>query len=137
MTDITLHVNGRDRPVSLGDPDTPLLYVRPDGSHPEIEGRVVPGQTVLVIDDLMTGGTSILTTARTLEKAGLIVRDAIVLIDREQGGVARLHEHGYRVMPILGLRMMITYYHESGMIDTADYQKVIDYLDSTSGRHRG
>ena len=117
--------------------DTPLLYVRPDGSHPEIEGRVVPGQTVLVIDDLMTGGTSILTTARTLEKAGLIVRDAIVLIDREQGGVARLHEHGYRVMPILGLRMMITYYHESGMINTADYQKVIDYLDRTSGRHRG
>ena len=30
MTDITLHVNGRDRPVSLGDPDTPLLYVLRD-----------------------------------------------------------------------------------------------------------
>jgi len=30
MTDIILHVNGRDRPVSLGDPDTPLLYVLRD-----------------------------------------------------------------------------------------------------------
>src|SRR5690349_11402820 len=30
MTDITLHVNGRDQAVSLGDPDTPLLYVLRD-----------------------------------------------------------------------------------------------------------
>ncbi len=30
MTDLTLHVNGRDRAVNLGDPDTPLLYVLRD-----------------------------------------------------------------------------------------------------------
>ena len=30
MTQITLHVNGRDRVVDLGDPDTPLLYVLRD-----------------------------------------------------------------------------------------------------------
>ena len=30
MSDIILHVNGRDRAVSLGDPDTPLLYVLRD-----------------------------------------------------------------------------------------------------------
>ncbi|MDI3340698.1 MAG: phosphoribosyltransferase family protein [Sphaerobacter sp.] len=117
--------------------DTPLIYIRPNNGEPTIEGRVIPGQTVLVIDDLMTGGTSILTTARTLEQAGLIVRDAIVLIDREQGGVARVHQHGYRVMPILGLRTMITFYHESGMIDDAQHRRVIEYLDRTAGSTRG
>ena len=30
MTDLTLHVNGRDRAIELGDPDTPLLYVLRD-----------------------------------------------------------------------------------------------------------
>ena len=30
MTDLTLHVNGRDRAVQLGDPETPLLYVLRD-----------------------------------------------------------------------------------------------------------
>ena len=30
MTDLSLHVNGRDRVINLGDPDTPLLYVLRD-----------------------------------------------------------------------------------------------------------
>jgi len=30
MTDLTLHVNGRDHAIDLGDPDTPLLYVLRD-----------------------------------------------------------------------------------------------------------
>ena len=30
MTQFTLHVNGRDRAITLGDPDTPLLYVLRD-----------------------------------------------------------------------------------------------------------
>lgn len=115
--------------------DTPLIYVRPDGGgEAVIEGRTVPGETVLIIDDLMTGGTSILTTAWTLEKAGMVVRDAIVLIDREQGGVARLHEHGYRVMPILGLRTMLTFYHESGLITPEQLKTAMDYLDQTAPR---
>src|SRR5699024_6406579 len=101
--------------------DTPLLYVRSDSGNPSIEGRVVPGQTVLIIDDLMTGGTSVLTTARALESAGLRVRDAIVLIDREQGGMQHLAEHGYNVMPILRLRTMLTFYRESGLIQEEQY----------------
>jgi orotate phosphoribosyltransferase len=111
--------------------DTPLLYVRSDQNEPVIEGRAIPGQTVLIIDDLMTGGSSLLATARALENAGLDVRDAIVLIDRDQGGVERLAQHGYRVMPILRLRTMLTYYRESGLIDQVKYERVIAYLDST------
>jgi orotate phosphoribosyltransferase/uridine monophosphate synthetase len=115
--------------------DTPLIYVRPDGDESTIEGRVIPGQTVLIIDDLMTGGTSIMRTAAILEKRGLVVRDAIVLIDREQGGIERLHQHGYRVMPILTLRTMLTYYHENGLIDHRQYRDVVDYLERTRPQH--
>ena len=114
--------------------DTPLIYIRPDGEDAKIEGRVIPGQTILIIDDLMTGGTSILSTARTLERSGLAVRDAIVLIDREQGGIERLHQHGYRVLPILKLRTMLTYYSEAGLIDSQTYQRSIAYLNRARPR---
>ncbi len=110
--------------------DTPLIYVRANEDDPVIEGRVITGQTVLIIDDLMTGGTSILHTARALEAAGLEVRDAIVLVDREQGGVEHLAEHGYNVMPILRLRTMLTYYHESGLISRPKFLEVLEYLNS-------
>lgn len=113
---------------------TPMIYIRSNGEEPVIEGRVIPGQTVLIMDDLMTGGSSLLSTAQTLERAGLVVRDVIVLIDREQGGVERLREHGYRVMPILGLKTMMTYYHESGLVDAERFREVTDYLSSASPR---
>lgn len=115
--------------------DTPLIYLRP-GAGPddpgEIEGRIVEGHTALIIDDLMTGGSSIIATAKRLEAAGMDVRDAIVLIDREQGGEQRLHEHGCRVMPILRLKTMLNYYHAAGLIDDATFTRCIDYLHSTA-----
>lgn len=121
--------------------DTPLIYLRPssgvlDDDNLEVEGRVVPGGSALVMDDLMTGGTSILTTAKQLERVEMRVRDAIVLIDREQGGIERLHEHGYHVTPILRLKTMLNFYRASRMIDEATFQRCLSYLavkDSESG----
>jgi orotate phosphoribosyltransferase/uridine monophosphate synthetase len=117
--------------------DTPLIYLRP-GTSPddpgEIEGRIVEGQTALIIDDLMTGGSSIVATAKRLEEAGMIVRDAIVLIDREQGGEERLREHGCRVMPILKLKTMLNYYHAAELIDDETFTTCMEYLLASSAK---
>jgi orotate phosphoribosyltransferase len=116
--------------------DTPLIYLRPStidmgNADPVIEGRIVMGQSALVIDDLMTGGRSIMSTADQLENAGMTVRDAIVLIDREQGGSERLHERGCRVMPILRLKTMLNYYRGAELIDGHTYERCIEYLRAT------
>lgn len=113
--------------------DTPLIYLRPsrttDGETDAlIEGRVLIGQSALIIDDLMTGGRSILSTAQQLEDAGMLIRDAIVLIDREQGGVERLHDHGCRVTPILRLKTMLNYYHAAELIDDTVFERCLAYL---------
>lgn len=113
--------------------DTPLIYLRPtsgvlDDDNLQVEGRIVPGQSALIIDDLMTGGTSILTTARQLARVEMRVRDAIVLIDREQGGVERLHDHGYHVTPILRLKTMLNFYRSSRMIDERTFDRCVEYL---------
>ena len=121
--------------------DTPLIYLRPSRNQgggdlqPVIEGRILVGQSALIIDDLMTGGSSILSTAERLEDAGIAGRDAIVLIDREQGGVERLHDKGYNVIPILRLKTMLNYYHSSDLIDDTTFERCLTYLKNQHGRH--
>lgn len=59
-----------------------------------MEGTIISGETCLIIEDVVTTGSSILETADVLRKEGLKVTDAIVLLDREQGGKAMLEKHG-------------------------------------------
>ena len=72
------------------DMDRPLIYPRKTaksyGTGKNIEGRWAIGQTAVVIDDLITSGDSLLETFATVKAAGLKVSEAVVLIDREQGG---------------------------------------------------
>jgi orotate phosphoribosyltransferase len=108
----------------------PMIYLQPrkDGDGQVIEGNYVPGQTVLVIDDLITGGTSIVETATMLREAGLIVRDAIVLVDRHQRGRDRLRAHGINLHPILELETLLNYLMSHGKIDEEQFRRCIDYL---------
>jgi len=111
---------------------TPMIYARtaapPEKGH-VIEGRYQPGQTVLIIDDLITSGTSILQTAAILAEQGLVVRDAIVLVDREQGGAERLRQHGIHLVSLLTLRQMLTYYYNEGLIPSEWYYRSLNYLE--------
>jgi orotate phosphoribosyltransferase/uridine monophosphate synthetase len=111
----------------------PLIYARTDplalvGERTHIEGIYRPGQTVLVVDDLTTGGGSLIDTAEALRHQGLFVRDALVLVNREQGAARRLHEAGVRLHPILTLEVLLTYLHEQGHVPEADYQRAISYF---------
>jgi orotate phosphoribosyltransferase len=113
---------------------TPLIYLHPakndEGSV--IEGACQTGQTALIIDDLITGGRSIQHTATRLEDEGLLVEDALVLIDRQQGGREQLQRDGINLVAVLTLEAVLHYLGSSQKISKEWYHKSMEYLE----RHR-
>ncbi|WP_242527449.1 orotate phosphoribosyltransferase [Ktedonosporobacter rubrisoli] len=118
--------------------NTPLIYarIRPEGTGKRgIEGHVNKGDTALIIDDLITRGSSILETAALLEENDLKVKDIIVLIDREHGAAERLRRHGYNLMSILKLDVMLTHYMSKGLISEETYRTCAEYLRRKQGEN--
>lgn len=55
------------------------------GSQRRVEGRVESGQKVLIIDDVLTTGTSAEQAVLAAEQAGLGVAGVVCIVDRQQG----------------------------------------------------
>lgn len=107
----------------------PLVYVYPGQlKNGQIEGLHEPGQSVLIIDDLITGGHSVLDAARCLAEAGLRIRDVVVLLDRQQGGRELLRQHNMNLISILTLEVVLNYLMSSGKISEEWYRRSLDYL---------
>jgi orotate phosphoribosyltransferase len=70
-----------------------------------------------------------------LEENGLKVKDVIVLVDREHGAVERLRHHGYNLISILKLDVMLTHYMSRGLISEETYQTCAEYLRSKQGEN--
>ncbi|KAM9851411.1 uridine 5'-monophosphate synthase [Aulostomus maculatus] len=91
--------------------ELPMLIRRKEakdyGTRRMVEGLFQEGDICLIIEDTVTSGTSILETAEVLYKEGLKVTDAVVLMDREQGGVEMLASQGIRLHPIISMFKLI------------------------------
>ncbi len=115
---------------------TPLVYPHPrtDDLGTDVEGIYHPSQTALIMDDLITGGSSIVLTANRLRDEGLFVRDAVVLFDRQSGGRKRLEEEGLRLVSLLTMDVLLTYLKMNEKIGGDWYRKSMDFLESTRTR---
>jgi len=113
--------------------DWPLIYPRREvkayGTRSAVEGVHRPGETAVVIDDLVTTGESKFETIQKLEAAGLQVRDIVVLIDREQGAAETLAAAGYRLHAIVTLRQLLDEWRAAEAITAEQYAKVVEYLN--------
>jgi orotate phosphoribosyltransferase/uridine monophosphate synthetase len=111
----------------------PLVYPHPrsDDLGTDIEGIYHPSQTVLVIDDLITGGGSIILAANRLRDEGLFVRDAVVLFDRQSGGREKLEEMGIRLVSLLTMEVLLTHLKMSGKIAGDWYRRSMEYLEAS------
>ncbi len=112
--------------------DRPMIYPRKEvkahGTGQAIEGDFAPGQTALVIEDVITTGGSIIMAIETLAGVGLIARDVLVLVDREQGGAATLAEGGCTLHAVLIIAEILDELLTAQRIDAAMYATVKAYL---------
>ena len=118
--------------------DRPMIYPRREikehGTRRAIEGALEAGETVLLVDDLITRGGSKLEAIETLQAADLIVNEVLVLIDREQGGAIDLAEQGYTLHAVLQLTQLLNALESSGRITGEQQEEVKAYLEQTRAR---
>ncbi len=100
----------------------PRKEVKAHGTRKVIEGNFCPGETVVVVDDILISGSSAIEGAQKLESAGLIVNDIVVFMDHEQGVKDKLKAHGYRAHAVLTISEITKTLYEAGRIDEEQYQ---------------
>jgi orotate phosphoribosyltransferase len=59
-----------------------------------VEGEFRRGDRAMVIEDVVTSGGQVCESIREMRKLGLVVEDALCVIDREQCGEANLAKLG-------------------------------------------
>ncbi len=86
------------------------------GTKQQIEGSFRAGQRCLIIEDVITSGASILETVDDLTAAGLQIQDAVVLVNREQGGKENLQKKQINISAALTLKEILTELHSSTLL---------------------
>jgi orotate phosphoribosyltransferase len=112
----------------------PMLYVRREekghGLGRQVEGAAQPGWRTLVVDDLVTTGGSILSAVQALRGSGCVVRDALVLVDRLEGGRANLASAGVKLSSFADVKELVEILHGNKRITKADYMAVLKQMGS-------
>lgn len=110
----------------------PLVYPRSSAKEHGIKtpmmGEYAEGDTVLLVDDVITTGASKLEAIEVYCNVGMTVSGVLVVIDREQGGVQELAQAGYKVHSVLSLREMLEFYLKANLIDAETYERIMSEL---------
>lgn len=71
------------------------------GTMQWIEGNISAGETVVIVDDVITTGKSTIEAIDRAEEGGLKIIDVIAMIDRQEGGKENIETRGYPVRALL------------------------------------
>jgi uridine monophosphate synthetase len=95
----------------------PMIYPRKEvktyGTKAEIEGEYHAGETIVVIDDLATTGGSKFEAIEKLTGVGLVVKDVVVLVDRQSGAKESLAQAGYSMHAVLTISQLLEYWESN------------------------
>ena len=107
----------------------PFLYVRKGvrlhGRERRVEGILVSGDRVLLIDDLATTGLTIKKAAEAVRAEGGIVTDAVVFLDREEGARQLLGKNGISLHPVVKISEIASLLYDSGVMDRESLKTIL------------
>jgi orotate phosphoribosyltransferase len=114
----------------------PLIYYRQarkeHGVRKKVEGTLERNDRVLIVDDLITTGESVIEAAEVVRDQGGVVNELVVLLDREQGGPQRLRS--FRIEPhvLFNISDAIAWLNHVGLIKDEVYRTVKQYIEEES-----
>ena len=116
--------------------DKPMVFKRKEakdyGCKKMVEGTYKEGDTCLLIEDVVVYGTSIIETSECIKEYKLKVKDAITLLDREQGGPQNVLDHEVNFHSILKASDLLEYLHRKGKVSTEVMNETIEFLKKHS-----
>lgn len=117
--------------------DIPMGYVRGSakdhGRTNQIEGKLVPGQKVVVVEDLISTAGSAVDTVEVLRAAGADVIGIVSIFTYGmQKGLDRLAEHKVKNVSLCDLDALVEVAAETGYIATDDKDKIIKFRNNPS-----
>ena len=112
--------------------DYPMIYPRKEvntyGTKAEIEGEYHAGETALVIDDHATTGGSKFEAIEKLTAVGLVIKDIVVLVDRQSGAKESLEQAGYSMHAVLTITQLLDYWDETGNVEKDKVKETREFL---------
>lgn len=118
------------RAPSSGIP-IPLLHLWESEDRIQWVKEILPQEVrgiMLLIDDVITKAGAKREAIEVARNDGFIIRDVLVLTDREQGGKEELEKIGVRLHAVFTLTLLLNYYADKKMITEEKRKEVIDYL---------
>jgi uridine monophosphate synthetase len=110
----------------------PMIYPRKEvktyGTKAEIEGEYHAGETIVVLDDLATTGGSKFEAIEKLTGVGLVVKDVVVLVDRQSGAKESLAQAGYSMHSVLTISQLLAYWEENGKVEKDKIEETRTFL---------
>ncbi len=118
--------------------DYPMIYPRKEvktyGTKAEIEGKYHAGETIVVIDDLATTGGSKFEAIEKLTGVGLVVKDVVVLVDRQSGAKELLAQAGYAMHAVLTISQLLEYWESTGKVAKDKIEETRKFLSKSYRR---
>jgi orotate phosphoribosyltransferase len=113
--------------------DIPLIYYRQarkeHGVRKKIEGLLGRNDRVLIVDDLITTGESVIEAAEVVRDQGGVVNELVVLLDREQGGPESLRASRVEPHVLFKISNAVNWLHAVGLMQDEIYQTVVKYIE--------
>jgi orotate phosphoribosyltransferase len=112
----------------------PMVYIRSQekgyGRRRLVEGDVRAGWRAVVVDDLITTGGSITSAVKALREEGCRVAEAVVLVDRMEGGGKNLAEMGVKLNALVTIGQLVEDLRKSGKITKKEHDAVVGQIRS-------
>lgn len=110
----------------------PFLYVRKGlrrhGRQRRVEGILVSGDRVLLVDDLVTTGLTLRKAAEAIRAEGGVVEQAVAFLDREEGGREKLAKNGITLHTLLKIGEVAKTLYDTGALDEESLKTIMKQI---------